>query len=93
MTGYIPYVVMRKSEGVSVARANGITVHDYFKLLKNVMEENDLIGKPGHVHNMDEPYGLQLNNKPSSVLAIKGQQRSPHLHRVRKGNPSPCWHV
>lgn len=34
------------------------------------MEENNLIGRPGHVYNMDVT-GLRLNNKPSSVLAIK----------------------
>lgn len=81
-----PNVVIRKSEGVSVARAKGMnkqTVKDYFELLKNVMEKNDMIGKPGHVYNMDET-GLQLNNKPSSV-AIKGSKNVTSITLSEKG--------
>lgn len=69
-----PALSLRKAEGISNARANGMSVTEvdnYFELLKNTLVENDLINKPGNIYNMDES-GLQLNNEPGQVVAIKG---------------------
>ncbi|XP_049790235.1 uncharacterized protein LOC126195653 [Schistocerca nitens] len=80
-------IVVRRAEGVSVARAKGMNkdiVKEYFKLLATVMRENEWFGKPGHVYNMDET-GLQLHNKPVSVLAIKGSRNVASVTSGEKG--------
>lgn len=59
-------------------------VEEYFKLLESVIFENDLIEKPGHIFNMDET-GLQLNNKPGNVVAIKGSKSVTSITSGEKG--------
>ena len=57
-----PDISIRKAEGVSVARANGMNKKDvmnYFKLLEDTLKHNNLLGKPGNIYNVDET-GLQL---------------------------------
>ena len=78
-----PGLAVRKAEGISNARANGMTmveVGSYFDLLTKTMTEQ-LLHKPGNIYNMDES-GLQLNNDPDHVIAIKG---SKDVH-VRKSS-------
>lgn len=79
-----PDISVRKSEGVSLARVQGMDrseVAEYFSLLKNILEENELINKPSALFNMDET-GLQLNNRPGQVLAEKG---SKVVHTITSG--------
>ena len=78
---------VRKAEGVSLARGKGMTrevVHMYFELLLTVLQENDFLGKPGHIFNMDET-GLQLNNKSGHVIAAKGVKDVASLTSAEKG--------
>ncbi|XP_039278770.1 uncharacterized protein LOC120350253 [Nilaparvata lugens] len=78
---------IRQSEGVSLARVKGlnkIVVKEYFELLKNVIESNGLIDKPGNIFNMDET-GLQLNNKPGKVVALKGSKNVTSVTSGEKG--------
>lgn len=87
-----PNLSIRKSEGVSVARAQGMdrkTVSEYFDLLEKVLIENDLIDKPGSIYNMDET-GLQLNNKPGEVVAIKGSKNVTSITSGEKGETISC---
>lgn len=82
-----PELSIRQSEGVSIARAKGLnkkTVDNYFQLLGKVITENNLFDKPGHVFNMDET-GLQLNNKPGKVIAIKGSKNVTTVTSGEKG--------
>ncbi|XP_071051794.1 uncharacterized protein [Onthophagus taurus] len=82
-----PQLSIRQAEGVSIARAKGLnreTVDNYFQLLGNVLRENNLIDKLGHVFNMDET-GLQLNNKPGKVIAIKGSKNVTSVTSGEKG--------
>ncbi|KAI4471504.1 hypothetical protein MML48_1g11818 [Holotrichia oblita] len=82
-----PDLSVRKAEGVSLARAQGMRrkeVGDYFKLLEKVLEENQLFDKPGHIFNMDET-GLQLNNKPGYVVACKGSKNVANITASEKG--------
>ena len=82
-----PEITIRKSEGVSIARSaamNKDEVHTYFTMLEKIMEEHDLFNKPGSVFNMDES-GLQLNNRPSHVLAEKGSRAVTTLTSTEKG--------
>lgn len=78
---------IRKSEGVSVARARGMNrkcVAEYFKLLEKIIIENGLAEKPGNVFNMDET-GLQINNRPGEVVAIKGSKNVTSITSGEKG--------
>lgn len=82
-----PEVALRKSEGVSLQRAKGMTreeVYNFFDLLESLFQEHDFIRHPNNVFNMDET-GLQLNNKPSHVLAMKGSKSVPQLTSAEKG--------
>ncbi|XP_063226226.1 uncharacterized protein LOC134533020 isoform X1 [Bacillus rossius redtenbacheri] len=75
---------LRKAEGISVLRAQGMNreeVNKYFDLLTATLQEHGLMGKPGNVFNVDES-GLQLNNKPDKVIAVKG---SKDLHVLTSG--------
>lgn len=78
---------IRKSEGVSLARAramNRTDVGNYFELLQQVLEQNNLIDKPGSLFNMDET-GLQLNNRPEYVVAEKGSKNVAAITSGEKG--------
>lgn len=82
-----PDLSVRKSEGVSLLRSQGMSrkaVSDYFKLLENTLIENDLLEKPGNIYNMDET-GLQLNNKAGHVVAAKGSKTISAITSGEKG--------
>lgn len=82
-----PDITLRKSEGVSLARSqalNRVEVDAYFKLLEQVLTENDIIDKPNCIFNMDES-GLQLNNRPGHVLAKKGSKAVSTITSTEKG--------
>lgn len=69
-----PELSIRQSEGLSLARAQGLNrdeVRKFFDLLTSVLIENDLINKPSNIFNMDE-MGIQMINKPGKVVAKKG---------------------
>lgn len=71
-----PSLSIRKAEGVSMSRAEGMNkeeVQKYFQLLTKILTENDLLDKPLNIFNMDES-GLQLNNVPGKVVAVKGSK-------------------
>lgn len=96
MAGYVwlnsflrrnPKLAIRKSEGVSKNRALGMNkkvVYEYFDLLEKTLIENGLIGEPGHIFNMDET-GLQLNNRPGNVVAVKGSKSLNTITSGEKG--------
>ncbi|XP_072392148.1 uncharacterized protein [Diabrotica undecimpunctata] len=78
---------VRKSEGVSAARALGMNKTDvsaYFTLLKNILNEHSLMDKSGSIYNIDET-GLQLNNMPEHVIAIKGLKNVASVTSAEKG--------
>lgn len=82
-----PDISVRKAEGISINRATGMnreTVKHYFELLEKVLTDNKLYDKPSNVFNMDET-GLQLNNKPTQVLAAKGSKNVSSLTSGEKG--------
>lgn len=82
-----PDIVLRKSEGVSIARRQGmnrVEVNAYFDLLEKNLLDNDLMSKPNCIFNMDES-GLQLNNRPGHVLAEKGTKAVSTITSTEKG--------
>lgn len=72
-----PSIALRKAEGLSFARCNGLNKDDvveYFSLLKETMERLDLLHKPNLIYNADES-GCAMNNKPiKKVFAEKGSK-------------------
>ena len=71
-----PTLSIRKAEGVSMSRAEGMNKEEvlkYFELLTKILTENELLDKPLNIFNMDET-GLQLNNVPGKVVALKGSK-------------------
>lgn len=78
---------VRKAEGISRARTQGMNikeVSDYFDLLKEVLEKNELTDKPSRIWNADET-GIQLNNTPGEVLAGKGSRDVQVVTSSEKG--------
>ena len=66
---------IRVAEGVSANRANSLcrdTVTNYFEL-ETILQDNQLFDKPSNIFNVDET-GLQLNNRPGKVIAVKGSR-------------------
>lgn len=82
-----PDLCVRKAEGVSVARAEGMSrekVLAYFQLLHEILEGNNLFELPGSIWNLDES-GLQLNNKVGYVIAQKGSKDVSTITSGEKG--------
>lgn len=82
-----PDLSIRKAEGVSLNRSQGMCrkdVEQYFSLLESTLIELNLLDKPGHIFNMDET-GLQLNNKPGQVVAIKGSKNVAAITSGERG--------
>ncbi|KAJ8939883.1 hypothetical protein NQ318_023223 [Aromia moschata] len=78
---------VRKSEGLSVARAKGMNrkeVDDFFNLLQEVLKNNDFYNKPGQIYNVNET-GIQINNKAGKVVATKGAKVVYSLTSSEKG--------
>lgn len=72
-----PELNLRKPEGISVARVEGMCreeVGKYYELLKELLTEHELLDKPGHIFNMDET-SLPLNNISGKVVAIKKSKK------------------
>lgn len=82
-----PDITLRKSEGVSLARARGMNkaeVAEYFKILEDSMTVENVMLEPKCIFNMDET-GLQLNNRPGHVLAKKGSKAVSTITSTEKG--------
>ncbi|XP_045765299.1 chaetoglobosin A biosynthesis cluster protein C-like [Maniola jurtina] len=82
-----PELAIRQAEGLSVARAKGLSreeVNNFYELLAKVMIDNGLSDKPERIFNMDES-GIQLNNKPGKVIAKKGAKVVNSVTSAEKG--------
>lgn len=60
------------------------TVTQHFKLLKRILEENNLRDKPSVICNMDGT-GIHINYKPRNVIAEKGSKADTVLTAAEKG--------
>ncbi|XP_069685882.1 uncharacterized protein [Periplaneta americana] len=82
-----PELSLRKSEGLSRARINGMTrdnVDQFYEQLKKLTIECNLEGRPECLYNQDET-GLPMNNKPPNVVAQKGSRDVVSLTNVERG--------
>lgn len=69
-------LTIRKLEGLSLARAQGLNrseIHKFFSILSEILNEYSLTDKPSNIYNMDE-MGIQINTKPGHVVATKGSK-------------------
>lgn len=81
-----PELSIRKAEAVSLSRAetSRSDVEKYFQLLRDTLISHDLTEKPGNLYNVDET-GLQLNSRPSSVIAARGSKLVANITSAEKG--------
>ena len=82
-----PNLSVRQSQGLSVARGQGLCreeVGRFFTLLEEIMDKYNLHGKPANIFNMDES-GIQLINKPGKVVTAKGSKNVNVLTSGEKG--------
>lgn len=62
---------------------NKIEMHEYFEILKGVLQKNGLMEKLGSIYNMNET-GAQLDNEPDKFVAAKGS-KSVHVVSSAEG--------
>lgn len=82
-----PHLSIRKPEGLSKARMNGMKkekVTEFFKTLQKVIDDNNLRGKPECMYNVDET-GIPLNNRPPNIIAEKGSREVVSMTSVERG--------
>lgn len=78
---------MRTAQGRSISRSLGMNhkeVDTYFELLSATLKQYRFDEEPRKIFNMDET-GLQLNNKPTKVVATKGARDVHKLTSNEKG--------
>lgn len=69
-----PQLSLRKGDSTAKVRMDAMAKQDelenYFKILKDVLEENQLMDKPESIYNVDESC-VPLDPKSPHVLALK----------------------
>ena len=76
---------IRKPEATASIRhqcMDTVKVAKYFKALKDILDDTNVLSQPNRIWNMDET-GFQLDHKPLHILARKG---SKHLQSRTSGN-------
>ena len=63
---------------------NKETMDHYFSLLKDTLEEHDLLDKPEQIYNVDEN-GLPLDPKAPNIITQKGSKNVRYRQSGRKG--------
>ncbi len=80
-----PHLTLRTGETLAYRRAvgmNRVVIDNYFDLLGEVLESNDLARRPHLVFNADET-DLPLQHRAGKRVAIRGQK---HVHVINSGN-------
>ena len=81
------HLSLRKGDATANVRMDCLNyeaMKQYFDLLKDVLEENDLMESPGQIYNVDET-GMPLDHWPPKVALLKGQKE---VHCRTSGNKS-----
>ena len=58
------------------------TMKQYFDLLKDVLEENDLMESPGQIYNVDET-GMLLDHRPPKIVTQRTRPEKSSLLYIR----------
>ena len=76
-----PHLCLRRGDRTAAVRMEAMQKKDaldtpckYFILLKSILDDHDLGGKPGQIYNMDET-GIPLDHHSPRVLAKKGSKK------------------
>ena len=72
-----PDLSLRKGDvtpNVRMDCLNSETMKRYFDLLKEVLEENELLDSPAQIYNVDET-GMPLDHCPPKIIAKRGQKK------------------
>ena len=72
-----PDLSLRKGDATANVRMdclNSETMKRYFDLLKEVLEENELLDSPAQIYNVDET-GMPLDHRPPKIIAKRGQKK------------------
>ena len=73
-----PMLSLRKGDSTAAVRMNALEdkerLDSYFDLLKEVLEENDLMDRPCQIYNVDES-GMPLEQRPPRLLVKRGQRK------------------
>ena len=72
-----PQLSLRKGDATANVRMNCLnkeTMAEYFSMLKNVLEEHNLLDSPAQIHNVDET-GMPLDHKAPKVMTMRGQKK------------------
>ena len=71
------YLSLRKGDATAIVRMEAISIgaiNQYFDLLNDVLEKNNLKQSPGQIYNVDES-GMALEHRPPKVVTLKGQKK------------------
>lgn len=82
-----PDISLRKPEGLSKARASGLTkeaVEGFYHIYSRVATDLNLQNNPQLIYNVDES-GFPLNNNPSKIIAEKGKREVIKITNVERG--------
>lgn len=78
---------LRKGDSTAHSRMDAInkeTLTQYFKLLKDVLDECGLMNNPAQIYNVDES-GIPFDFKPPNVVAVVGSKKIRYRQAGKKG--------
>jgi len=83
-----PQLCLRKGDRTAMIRLDAMNnqsaLDSYFMLLKDVLEKNSLMDKPGQIFNMDES-GIPLDHRSPYVLTRRGTKKVRYCSSGNKG--------
>ena len=71
------HLSLRKGDPTANVRMDCLTpekMKQYFELLKDVLEEHNLMESPGQIYNVDET-GMPLDHRSPKVVILRGQKK------------------
>ena len=68
---------LRKGDPTANVRMDSVnkeTMDNYFSLLKDMLEEYDLLNNPSQIYNVDK-MGMPLDHRPPKIVTTRGQRK------------------
>ena len=70
-------LVLRKGDPTANVRMDSVnkeTMENYFSMLKDTLEQYDLLNSPNQIYNVDET-GMPLDHRPPKIVTARGQKK------------------